>query len=618
MGNKANKESKTPDNEVNSTSHSNQHAIPNNFRDPITNKIMAKPTMILSSMQVYDDLTITKWIKSKRNFDPITGFPVAINGWPLLLEQRPDIKRKIDQFLNEYPSLKTEQFSEDDEKSIEWESLFKAHELKVKQKYDQIMLDQANLRIQSKQIFKCSEAKQEDMVEIVYDDKIILQPDIPVVCIMGPSRNGKSTIVNDILGVKDAFKTSTKSDVPLTKGAWIARYSSNKDDEGIIMESKDEDENKEAKYDEFYLLDMEGLSHNVTQFTKRLFYACYATANVIIWNDKSVASDEFRNLMKELQTEMKAVATSRKKPAFMYLKRDAGDYDYDPFNTFDDYINKNESFQWFREMNVFSSLSAYELDRPSKDKNVRGLNFHSLQKNRDLLPPLIKEIAQLCNTSKRFSENMWILKQQICHINKSTALNMTMQYVLDNDILKLFILPAKGLPERRRDMVFAACEFDWDHEILDQKYNEEIKKMEEVMINIDPLVVDRLNTTKKELFERIKNKQASDEQWGKRAKGSGAVIGGIVGALAGGVFFAATISTGGIVGIVALGLGGAGALVGWGLGYGAQKTRESYKKWTNGNYMKYRLGRTDQERKLDSEREHEKSKMNHWEYWSRS
>eukprot|EP01084_Bolivina_argentea_P057439 104932_1 len=176
-----------------------------------------------------------------------------------------------------------------------------------------------------------------------------------------------------------------------------------------------------------------------------------------------------------------------------------------------------------------------------------------------------------------------------------------MQYVLDNDILKLFILPAKGLLERRRDMVFVACEFDWDHEILDQKYNEEIKKMKDIInIAIDPLVVDRLNTTKKELLERIKNKQESDGEWGKYAQGSGAAIGGIVGALAGGVFFAATIASGGIVGLVALGLGGVGALVGWGLGYGAQKTRESYKKWTNGNYMKYRLGRTDQERKLDS------------------
>eukprot|EP01084_Bolivina_argentea_P057440 104936_1 len=108
-----------------------------------------------------------------------------------------------------------------------------------------------------------------------------------------------------------------------------------------------------------------------------------------------------------------------------------------------------------------------------------------------------------------------------------------MQYVLDNDILKLFILPAKGLLERRRDMVFVACEFDWDHEILDKQFSEKMKKMKEVMINIDLLVVDRLNTTKKELFERIKNKQASDQQWGKYAKGSGAVIGGIAGALAG-------------------------------------------------------------------------------------
>ncbi len=44
---------------------------------------------------------------------------------------------------------------------------------------------------------------------------------------------------------------------------------------------------------------------------------------------------------------------------------------------------------------------------------------------------------------------------------------MTMTYVLDDDILKLFILPSKGTPEQRRNMVFAACEFNWDHNELD-------------------------------------------------------------------------------------------------------------------------------------------------------
>eukprot|EP01084_Bolivina_argentea_P270801 460545_1 len=180
----------------------------------------------------------------------------------------------------------------------------------------------------------------------------MLDPNIPVVCIMGPSRNGKSTIINGLLGVKDACKTSTKANVALTKGAWITKYSTkpHKDEMNDVMNIyqqegvNDTEEKKEEKTDdfsEFYLLDMEGLSHNVTAFTKRLFYACYATSDLIIWNDKNVGSDEFKRLMNELKQEMGNIANSDKKPAFLYLERDAGDYNYDHFDTLDAYINKD-------------------------------------------------------------------------------------------------------------------------------------------------------------------------------------------------------------------------------------------------------------------------------------
>ena len=69
---------------------------------------------------------------------------------------------------------------------------------------------------------------EKEISGIEYDESIILDPNIAVVCIMGPSRNGKSTIVNDILGVKDACKVSSTANVAQTKGAWITKYSSNK------------------------------------------------------------------------------------------------------------------------------------------------------------------------------------------------------------------------------------------------------------------------------------------------------------------------------------------------------------------------------------------------------
>eukprot|EP01084_Bolivina_argentea_P270803 460547_1 len=80
----------------------------------------------------------------------------------------------------------------------------------------------------------------------------MLDPNIPVVCIMGPSRNGKSTIINGLLGVKDACKTSTKANVALTKGAWITKYSTkpNKDsvnDEMNIYQQEGVNDTEEKK-----------------------------------------------------------------------------------------------------------------------------------------------------------------------------------------------------------------------------------------------------------------------------------------------------------------------------------------------------------------------------------
>eukprot|EP01084_Bolivina_argentea_P301072 519301_1 len=316
----------------------NDIQIPTKFFDPITNKIMCQPTMVLSSMVIYDNTTINKWIESKRGFDPMTGIPMSIGRWPLLLQTRNDIKRKIEDFIQKYPIHKSQMLDANDE-SIQWEALFALHETKIKDKVDKIAKEQSELKTTSKQIFKRQKEEKndlnDDIIGVKYDDSIIFQSDIPVICIMGPSRCGKSTIVNDILGVKDVCKVSDKSNVALTKGAWIAKYSNtvtNESNSNYVFQVQDtqtgeieeEKEGTNMTKTEFYLLDMEGLSHNVTTFTKQLFYACYATANVVICNDKEVASDRFVNFMQSLKHEMKSVAKSDTKPSFLYLKRDAG------------------------------------------------------------------------------------------------------------------------------------------------------------------------------------------------------------------------------------------------------------------------------------------------------
>eukprot|EP01083_Nonionella_stella_P151180 482733_1 len=490
---------------------------PLDLMDPITHKIMASPTMIVSSLQVYDNTTVKKWLESKRCFDPITGIPLSLGGWPVLLQYRKDIQNQINAFLKENPSFK----SEDEEKEIEWESLFKVYDEKIKDKCERFVQDQSDLERQSQQLLKpCSlEHKScDEELGVEYNEAIILEPDIPVILIAGPSRNGKSTLVNGILGVKDACKTSTKANVALTKGAWIAKYSLKCNDEGDIAEQQDNDSNDQnveeskANYDEFYLLDMEGLSVDVTQFTKRLFYACYAIANVVVWNDKNVASDEFRNLMNELKQEMEDVATSDKKPSFMYLKRDAGDYDYDPFETLDEYINKDASMQWFRDMNIFSSLSAYELNRPSHVKKG-GLNFHSKHENRALLQPLNEKLLTLSASSPRFALNSVALKQQLKHINKSTGLSMIEKFIVENKILRLFLLAPKNDPMRRRDMIYVACEFDWDHRQIKTKFEEnmnKIKPMLKIINQFDSQLVDRMRNNMDEVYQRVKNKISID------------------------------------------------------------------------------------------------------------
>ena len=114
--------------------------------------------MIVSSAQVYDEITIQQMIESKRGYDVITGIPFSIGRWPLLLERRVDIKQKIDSFLKKYPSLKTQVMNKDDEENIEWDALFEEYELErdsgAEIQMAHFARDQSELKHTAKQIFK--------------------------------------------------------------------------------------------------------------------------------------------------------------------------------------------------------------------------------------------------------------------------------------------------------------------------------------------------------------------------------------------------------------------------------------------------------------------------------
>eukprot|EP01083_Nonionella_stella_P042933 115898_1 len=129
-------------------------AIPTEFKDPITNKIMQSPTMIVSSSQVYDEITIKEMIKSQRTHDVITGVPFSIGGWPLLLEYRMDIQSKIDEFLKENALNKAQVMNKSDANAFPWELLFEKHEHKIEEEVAEIVQDQSALQHSAKQIFK--------------------------------------------------------------------------------------------------------------------------------------------------------------------------------------------------------------------------------------------------------------------------------------------------------------------------------------------------------------------------------------------------------------------------------------------------------------------------------
>ena len=616
--------------------------IPKDLLDPLTHKIMLEPVMALASMKVYEQTTIDKWLESKRNYDPVTGIPMSVGPLPVLLRPREDIALRVSDFIEKYPQFKSKVFKKEktddndvsDVDGINWKSLFESCDQRVKQIMEELIGDQTRLKTHAKQIFGAripedkKQNENDDNVEIVYNESVLLDPAIPIICFMGPSRNGKSTIVNDILGAS-ACETSTKSNVAKTKGAWITLYDHKSDD--AKMDIKQVEENKfdpgsqtnarPTSESKFYILDMEGLSHGVTKATKKLFYACYATSNVIVWNDKEVDSDRFQDLMNELKEEMTTVAQSDSKPRFVYLKRDCGDFEFDPFDTFDEYINKDKTFEYLRKMAIFESLSAYELERPKKiGKNP--LSFGINDENKALLQPFIKKIVQISKGSTRFSSNMYLLKEQIRHINKSTGLSLTKRLIMNDKILELFVIPSASddFHRRRRDMIYVATYFNWDAKLIKTEFEKSLAKLKE-SFKLDEKILQGLIETEQEIYQRVKNKTRLKGYGSTTVKfgSGGAAIGGVgVGA----VTAAAIVMLGGGWAVAALGgaiYGTLGAAEGFVYGSAVGAVVESVQVATcyykGDSYLKYALGRTQAEIDQDKEKAKHKTVFNEFVAW---
>ena len=144
---------------------------------------------------------------------------------------RDDLREKINEYLEsnvEYKSLQST-------KHIDWDKLFqdKADHIQwLKQEYlrQQKQLTKKAQILFSKQ--RVTPGRNDD--DLLLNDptnkldyhELPLRSDIPIITFTGPSRTGKSTLLNDILGVSDAFKVSSSPNIQCTTGAWIACYNS--------------------------------------------------------------------------------------------------------------------------------------------------------------------------------------------------------------------------------------------------------------------------------------------------------------------------------------------------------------------------------------------------------
>ena len=78
-------------------------------------------------------------------------------------------------------------------------------------------------------------------------------------------------------------------------------------------------------------------------------------------------------------------------------------------------------------------------------------------------------------------------------------------------------------------MVHVACAFDWDHDDLEKKYNQQLKKIKKLHKHqLDDTIIAKLTATKAEIYHRVKNKTET-ASWRKDVGIMTAAAGGVVG-----------------------------------------------------------------------------------------
>eukprot|EP01084_Bolivina_argentea_P132868 234471_1 len=672
--------------------------IPAAYLDPITNKIMEHPVQILRSGIIYDAVTVKYMQKRQILLDPMTGVLISQN--PVVESQRA-LRKAIHTFIKEYDILKTiinDYQSVNDDKL--WEDVFdKLHEkYDIKQQQQKIYKKCAvmfypakaqtniqkqmywynNIRFYPKKKANDDDEKTIDMdmdtLQWNSDHMFINHKSIPIITCFGPSRIGKSFLLNeilrnqpkwkndDVLNKTDVFKTSRSADDTVTKGAWISLYGEIEEEDektendivlidqwpeddisvwstndiicwftslnpkfeqkfrkliqlvkfkcldgrvmskytlqdirnlikGCDMSKKDEmalvdildkrvrnvmDQIDSDKITQMYLVDTEGLSHDVTEFTHKIFHGSYAISNVLIWLDSEVNSGRFKKLMKELEESMEIVANSTRKPAFIYIYRNAncGNFSFPVPNgvkddKFNYYINNSKTFKDFRKMNIFSSIHGYRLRAPenyfrieeSSDSDESDVDQEYYYK-RKTLNKLIGKIQQIANKTKRFANNAYILNDQINNINKCSSLSPEKRIALCNQKLKWFVLIDKSnneqkMKQRELQIKNAIVKFREDVSSVEQDFQRGYESLQTTLRKRSWTISTQFNAqlmkNKTEIILTIKKRLENNKKANKFQAASAFVgIGGGLGVVGLGV---ATVLSGGAVLLVGAGVG---------------------------------------------------------------
>eukprot|EP01084_Bolivina_argentea_P273038 465015_1 len=421
--------------------------IPPKYICPIAQRIMVNPKRVISSGNIYDELSISKWKQAKEPtvYDPISGLPFAST-----INNCAELKSEIENYLKNNEHYNNNNYLVHE--NLEWSNLLNEIDRKFQQKKLTLQHLCESLQIKG-HCFLFPNKNNPNNVEWDTDILSILSKQaIPIISFVGAAREGKSTLLNDILGLhyNQPFETSNSPDIPHTKGAWIALYlpptSKNSEKEEKLQ-------NDQMTYDQpFVLVDMEGLTNQVTQFTEKVFYAIYALSDVIVWNDKHIGSDYFINLMQKLKKTMSNISDSANKPSFLYLRRDKGNffqfiqgpYDYE---TFDRYINFSNSFKSFRELNLFSAVSGYQIE--SRPSNTIPFPKKELFKLMQIIFTL-KQVGYAFNKNgNRFASTYYEIEKQLNYINKNGVLSAGMQIIMNDEILKWFLFDVSGINKRR-------------------------------------------------------------------------------------------------------------------------------------------------------------------------